>query len=73
MWELICRPVALVTHWTIQARKFFPHHDLSVKVWSSEAWRAEEGNEGTVWIVKGSWLSHISSRSTMGNKRKAPF
>ena len=73
MWELICRPVALVTNWTIQAQKFFYPHDLSVKVWSPEAWRADVSNEGTVWVVKESWLSQTSVRSAMGSERKAPF
>lgn len=67
-------PVALVSNWTIQAKKFFPDKELSVKVWSPAAWDADAGKQGTVWIVKESYLSQIYARSSpVGPQRKTPF
>jgi hypothetical protein len=64
--------VALVTNWTIQAQKFFASKDLAVRVWSPEAWKADEGNQGTVWVVKESLLSQTTTPSARG-PRKTPF
>jgi hypothetical protein len=60
-WDLINRPVALVTNWTNQSQKFFASSDLIVRVWSPEAWKKDEGNQGTVWVVKESLLSQTNT------------
>ena len=72
-WDLINRPVALVTNWTNQSQKFFASSDLIVRVWSPEAWKKDEGNQGTVWVVKESLLSQTNTTNARGIERKTPF
>jgi hypothetical protein len=52
-----------VSNWVNQAKQFFDSANLVVKEWDLKAWNEDEGNDGTVWVVKESLLTSQTTNS----------
>jgi hypothetical protein len=52
-----------VSNWINQAKQFFDSANLVVKEWNIREWNQDQGNDGTVWVVKESLLSSQQTKS----------
>jgi hypothetical protein len=60
-----CSPVTLASNWVNETATFFAKHELRARLWSPEAWNADDSIE-VVWIVKVSELSDGIVRNPPG-------